>query len=241
MRLALFVITCLISFTMTSCSKRGFNKELLQDHIRDKPLELNKISEEDIKNAIEKKIEISTPIKLAIYFSEYKYYSYGTHHSSYDWKWTIEDKESILKSITDLDNKNIISDAFILKEVITDIDKVKGIRYAAAKAGADKVLIINGIFDMDFYGNGLGFTYVFLVTAFFVPGTISHGLFMVNATLWDVKEPIQYFSIENEGISKQIRPKALIGKGKLIKKSKTIALENLKNDLIIRLKRLNAK
>lgn len=213
----------------------------MQIHIRDNPIASEQITDEVIKSALEKKQEILTPFKLGIYFPEYKYFAYGTHNNLNEWKWTREDKNKILKAITDMNNKDVISDTFIINDVISNTEKVQAIRLAAAQAGADKVLIINGIFDMDFYGNGLGFTYVLLVTAFFVPGTISHGLFMVNATLWDVREPIKYFSIETEGMSKQTRPKALIGKGKLINKSKAIALDNLQNDLAIRLNSLKSK
>lgn len=241
MRQILWGLFALSFLALTSCSKKGFDQNVLKAKIRDTQITSGIISEEDIKNTIDKKKEIATPFKIGIYFEENQSFRVGMYRYFYDWHWTTADKDKILTSIMDLKNKDVISEAVIINEIATNDDKVKKIRLAAAQAGVDKVLIINGIFDMDYYGNGLGFTYVLLLPAFFVPGTISHGLFLVNATLWDLREPTQYFSIETEGMSKQIRPKALLSKSKLIRQSKAIAIENLLKDLNIRIINLKTK
>ena len=111
---------------------------------------------------------------------------------------------------------------------------------AAARAGADAILIVNGVSDLDRYNNPLGFTYFLLITPFFVPGTEANGLFMVSASMWDVRNQYLYLSSEAEGSAKETRPAFFIEESRVIKTAKTDALSALLKELSGRLGNMGA-
>lgn len=141
----------------------------------------------------------------------------------------------------ELKNKNIVSDVFILNDSIVEGNDRKSIRFAAARAGADAVLIVQGTSDIDRYNNALGYSYILLVTPLFIPGTQVDGLFMINATMWDVRNEFLYMSAEAEGTAKQTQPAAFIDEKRIIKAAKADALGALKKELYAHLINMGVK
>jgi len=189
------------------------------------------VTENDIEKALDLKPQLPAPFKLAIYLAP----------SHPRWNWLSEDKDKLLKIGSELKSKNIISDVFIIGDAILEGTGNKAIRLAAARAGADAVLIIKGVSDIDRYNNVLGSTYFLLLTLYFVPGTVADGLFMVNGSMWDVRNQYLYLSAEAEGSAGETRPWAFIEESRVIKSAKTGALEALVKDLSVRLMSMGTK
>jgi hypothetical protein len=181
--------------------------------------------------ALELKPQLPSPFNIAIYFAP----------SNRDWNWLSEDKNTLLEIGSELKSKNIISNVFIIGDAIMEGTNNKAIRLAAARAGADAVLIIKGVSDIDRYNNILGPTYFLLLTLYFVPGTVIDSLFMVNASLWDVRNQYLYLSAEAEGFAKETRPWFFIEESRVIKSAKTDALEALVKEISFRLMRMGIK
>ena len=117
----------------------------------------------------------------------------------------------------------------------------KAIRLAAARAGADAVLIINGVSDIDKYNNPMGASYFLLVTPFFVPGTEADALFMMNASMWDVRNQYLYLSVEAESSASETRPAFFIEESRVIKAAKSTAVSALAKELSARLNSMAIK
>jgi hypothetical protein len=128
----------------------------------------------------------------------------------------------------------------VIGDSLTEGKDNKAIRLAAARAGADAVLVVGGVSDVDRYNNPLGATYVLLVTPLFVPGTVADGLFMVSASLWDVRNQYLYLSIEAEGTSSQTLPAFFVNEQQLVKDAKSDAMKALHKELAARLGKLSS-
>lgn len=183
------------------------------------------------------KPQLPSPFKLAIYFtSPSTGWRYG-----HTWSWLGEDKDKLLEVGAELKSKGIISDIFTISDYIVEGSDNKAIRLAAARAGADAVIIVNGVCDIDRYSNALGYTYFLLITPFFIPGTEADGLFLANATMWDVRNQYLYLSAEGEGTAKETKPAFFIDEKRIIKSAKSVALSHLKAELSSRIARAGAK
>jgi len=230
------VLAVLLVLMLTACaSSRGFDRGSMKGHISDQI----QVTEEDIKKVLELKPQLPSPFRLAIYFvspSRSIEWRYGR-----TWSWLGEDKDILLGIGPELKKKGVISEVMVLSDYIAEGSDEKAIRLAAARAGADAVIIVNGTCDIDRYNNFLGYSYILLVTPFFIPGTEADGLFMANASMWDVRNRYLYMSVESEGTAKEIKPAAYIDEKEIIKTAKTAALKALKSEIASRLAGFGAK
>lgn len=227
-------IILLLAVIMTACaSSRGFDKGYLRSQI----VEQKVVTEDDIKKTLELKPQLPSPFKLAVFFAPPKYgWRYGT-----SWNWTGEDKDALIQMKNDLMNKNIISDMFVLSDAILEGTDNKAIRLAAARAGADAVIIVNGVSSVDRYNNVWGGTYFLIVTPFFIPGTVADGLVMLNAVMWDVRNQYLYMSTEAEGTARQTKPAFFIEENHLISEARANAVAALKKEVLTRLTVMGSK
>jgi len=229
------IIVVFLAIVVTACaSSRGFDRGSLRSQITDQKV----VTEEDIKKALEARPQLPNPFKLAIYFAPPKTPQWQYRGS---WNWLGEDKDKLLGLNAELKAKGVVSDIFAISDAIVEGKDNKAIRLAAAQAGADAVLVVNGVSDVDRYNNPLGATYVLLVTAFFVPGTQADGLFMANASMWDVRNQYLYLSVEAEGSAKETRPAFFIEESRIVKAAKADALAELGKQLSTRLTILSRK
>lgn len=214
----------LLAVALTACTaSRGFDRDKLRNQIQLQ----NYAADKDTSNVLESKPRLAAPFKLAIYFAppQSAWDSGATH------KWLVEDKEKLMDTCTELKKKKILSDAIIISDPAFEGSDYTAIRSAAAKAGADAVLIINGVGSIDRYNNILGYSYVLLITPLIVMGTEADALFMVNVSMLDVHSRYLYVSAEATGSARQIRPAFFIRETYLINEAKSDALNSLKNEL----------
>lgn len=224
----------LLILLLTACaSSRGFDRGTLREQLSGQ----QQVTEDEIKKVLELKPQLPAPFRLAVYFTPPAAdWRYGQ-----SWYWTGEDKETLLEFGTALKNKGVISDLVPLGGYLVEGGDNKAIRLAAARAGADAVLVVNGSSDVDRYNNELGLTYLLLVTPFFVAGSEADALFLANATLWDVRNQYLYLAVEGEGTAKEVKPAYYINEKRLVNEARTAALANLKGELLTRLARVGGK
>ncbi len=216
-------------FGLTACTQsRGFDRV----HMRSQISSIQVVQNETVEV---KPSQLPGPFKLAVYFSP----SNLPPSDQYGWNWEGEDTEKVLSLQQDLKSKNIVSEIVPLPNSLVVGDNLEAIRSAAARAGADAVLVVNGVSDVDRYNNSLGPTYAFLITPFFVPGTEVDSLFLVNATMWDVQNESLYMSVETEGMAKETGGAFQIYEKPLIQQAKSNALIGLRNEITNRLSKMN--
>lgn len=206
-------------------SKRGFDRGAAGNQLREAA---PAVSDQDIKEAFEIKPQLKYPFKLALFLNG----------GGWKWRWTGEDKDSFLALEKRLVQDNLVSKMILItpSDVETRSVDLKSIRLAAARYGADAVLVVNGTADTDRYNNILGPTYVLLLPMAFVPGTQLDALFMTNCKLWDVRNQYLYFTAEAEGEAGQTRPTMFIEEKHAIEKAKKAAVAGLKEEILGRFK-----
>lgn len=218
--LCLALISALLLFGGCATS-RGFDRGSLGKTLN-KDIE---ISDAEIERVLSLKPQV-TPFKLGVYFNPLKSNPYGS--KTY---WTGEDKALLDQLGEKLIKDGVISQYVpIVTSTVGDFD-LKSVRLAAARHGVDAVLVINGVSDIDRYNNNLGVTYILLVTAAFVPGTVTDSLFLSNATLWDVKNEYLYLTAEAEGTARTNRPALATKENQVAKEAKRLAVEELTQQL----------
>ena len=117
-------------------------------------------------------------------------------------------------------------------------EDILGIRRAAARYGADLVLIIDGAAAVDRHNNRFSWLYPSVIGAYLAPGTESDALVMVTGSLWAVHSewhaPIQTV----EGVSKLVGSAVLVEDTAAIQKAKEQAIQALGNRMADQLQRL---
>lgn len=228
------IIVLMLLLALTGCvTSKGFDRGNLRSQIRDEKV----VTDEEIQKTLALKPQLPDPYRLAIYFAPPRLNRwYGR-----TWDWRHEEKDMIMALAGELKAAGAVSDVTFFNDDMLEGTDNRAIRLAAARTGADAVMIIRGTSDIDRYNNVFGYTYLLLVTPLFVPGTVADGLFMANASMWDVRNQYLYLFAEAEGNSRQTRPAVFIQESELIKAAKTDALIALRKELSARLNKLNAK
>lgn len=223
------ILIVLLAIAITACtSSRGFDRGSLRNQL----VSQKQVTEADIKKVFDLKPQLSMPFKLALYFSPIRWGNWG---------WLGEDKNKLLELGADLKAKHIVSEMFVLNDALLEGSDNKAIRLAAARAGADAVLIINGISDIDRYNNALGASYFLLVTPFFVPGSEADAIFMINASMWDVRNQYLYLSVEAESSASETRPAFFLEEARVVRNAKNTAFSALAKELAARLNSMAKK
>lgn len=219
------VLIAMLCLGLMGCaSSRGFDRGRLRSEVRG---EQKVVSEKDIQKALDLKPQLPAPFKLAVYL--------GPEKSMCRWekglRWTAEDKDTMLQVGAGLKEKKIISEMVVLNEALVEGEGNRAIRLAAARAGADAVIIINAVSDIDHFNNYCGPFYALLVTILIVPGTELDALVMMNASMWDVRNQYLYLSVDAEAMAKQVRPEAWIREQEAVKSAKAEAFGAVRKEL----------
>lgn len=222
------IVLVILLVSLSACSaSRGFDR----GHLRNSINQNIEITEEDIKKAFAAKPQLPAPFKLAVY----------TEISSWRSNWNAADVLELESMAKDLKSKNIVTDVVYINPTMIEGRGNKAIRLASARAGADAVIIIKGTGSIDRYNNILGSTYFLIVTPFFVPGTIADGLYLLSASMWDVRNQYLYLSAEAEGQATQTRPAFYIEESQILTEAKTKAVRKLRQEIQSRIIAMSKK
>jgi hypothetical protein len=233
------VVGLMFVLMLTGCST-GFNRQAVHERLADQPIE---VTDAAIKAALEKKPQIRFPMRVAVHMvaETYRPSVYGEGPlpaRREDWRWSVKDKEQIDKWAEPLKKAGIVSDMFAMSEMISTESDIRSIRLAAAKHGADAVLLIKGVAQIDRYVNPLAILNLFIIPAYVVPASHRDVLFMMRGAMWDVANEYLYISLDAEGEAKTMRPSLLIKDSDAVDAAKTIALEDFGREFEKRMKGL---
>ncbi len=177
-----------------------------------------------------------TPFRLALYFVENDFPPRLNIRKA---EWIGTDKDVLANSLAPLKREGIAADIFLLTDSAIRGHDIREIRNAAARYGADAVLIIQGIGAVDRSNNAYAALYVTVVGAYVAPGTVGESLFLIESDLWDTRVERLYATQRAEGHA-QVEAAAMKLDDRamhdLAKKSALADLGRTVSDELIRLK-----
>ncbi|MDQ6735507.1 MAG: hypothetical protein M3Z35_15545, partial [Nitrospirota bacterium] len=193
---------------------------------------------------LELKPQLSLPFKLAVFLLDEDRQPSDSRRGSNrasEWRWDVTDKETIVAWGEQLKAESIVSDMFVISEMIKHGTSLIDIRQAAALQGADAVLVLNGVTDIDRYQNIAAALYITIVGTYIIPGTHFDSLFIMNGALWDVRNQYLFLTAESEGIGSTLGPLSLIKIKPAISAAKKRAVESFRPEFLKRMKSLKAQ
>lgn len=225
----IFILSAIL--LITSCStSRGFNREALRDQLNSKSAPTNT----DIKQKNDKKAQLPKPFKVGIYFQEPVLIG-----EEKLWNWADADKQKILSTVEKFKKSGEISKVFMISPAVASGTDLRSLRAAAAQQGADALIIVSAVNDVDQYTTKWAWTYVALFPALFVPASVSDILFISRAVMWDVRNEFSYLTAESEVLINRKYPAVFRQDKKQTEDAKNDSLNGLKTELEKRLTNLS--
>jgi hypothetical protein len=105
------------------------------------------VSDGEINKAQALKAQLPKPFKLGIYFQEPE----KATKEKISWSWTDADKQKVISAVDKFKNSGEISKSFVISPSVTPATDLKSLRLAAAQSGADALMIVSGVNDIDSY------------------------------------------------------------------------------------------
>jgi hypothetical protein len=167
---------------------------------------------------------LPAPVRLALYFVEE---DYPLQRKIQKAGWTSMDKDALAAGLASLKQEGIVTDIVLLTDSTIRGHDVQKIRKAAARYGADAVLIVKGVGAVDRSNNAYAAWYITLIGALFVPGTVGEALFMIEGDLWDAQVERLYATQTTEGHAQLTASAARLEDRAVLALAKKSALEDL--------------
>ncbi len=230
----MFVLRFALALVVAGCAT-GFHRQALQQRLEGQPLE---VSDEEIRAALEKKPQIRFPINLAVHLIA------DTVPSGNDvrlwgptagWRWSQVDVERIEQWAQSLRQAGIVSNMFVMSQLVSAGNDPRSVRLAGAKHGADAVLVIKGVAEVDRYVNPSAILNLLILPGYFVPASHRDALFMMRAAIWDVANEFLYLSVDAEGEARMKGPTFRIRDSDAIDSAKSLALESFGKEFLKRM------
>ncbi len=236
------ILMAVLLLAVTGCSAVGFDRGALRQRMAGEERE---ISDEEIARAYAVEPQLSFPMKLAVYadFRGASTSSRTNRRASVSLasaQWTVGDKETVLALADGLKQRDLVSDMFFMSEVTVEATDLKGLRLAAARHGADALLVISMAGEVDrYYRNALGLFDILLIPGFFVPASRREALVLTSGAMWDVGNGFLYASAESEGLVQRDGPTFLENEtNETFREAKAQSLKNFCDEIAKRIRNL---
>ncbi len=225
---SLFLPVVLMSLSACASSK-GFDRAEMQNVMRQTvPLS----GPQTAAGVTEPAPGISAPFRLGLFFTQNEL---PTREGIRLVEWRSGDRDLLIRALAPLRDQHLLSDVIEIANPATQNPTPHEIRKAAARYGADMIVVITGVGAEDRFNNGYAALYPKILGAYLAPGTISDALFMVEGSLWDVRAGFAYGTQGAEGRSTRVGPAIMIEDLDTFVQAKTAALEEYGRKLSVSL------
>ena len=222
----------LLPLLLTGCFAHGFDRSDLYGRLKADQAQipaLPDVNDSDIVKVQSIKPNLTLPCRIAVYLPP----NVGGHRRA-------KEKEFIDSWGDTLRKEGIASDMFLMSDLFTTGTSLKELRVAAARHGANLLLVLHGESDVDTYKNPAAIFNLTIVGGFLVPASHCDALVAYQGALVDVSNGFLYASIDAEGEGSIIRPTFLIEDRPAVERAKEKALANFGNELLKRMRNLQA-
>lgn len=226
----IFILSTILILAGCATSK-GFNRDALREQLNGK----SEMSDNDIGKKAPK-TQLPKPFKVGIYFQEPS--NKGQENL---WEWEAADKKKILSTVEKFAKGGEISKVFAISPANVSGTDLKSLRAVAARQGADALIVVSAVNDVDQYTTEWAWTYVALFPALFVPASVSDILFISRAVMWDVRTEFAYLTAESEVLINRKYPAVFRQDKKQTADAKNDSLSGLQTELEKRLSNFSAQ
>lgn len=220
-----WIFSVVLIFLLSGCMSKGFKRDEMFAQLNQK----TEVTDRDIEEVFKLRPQLPKPFTLAVYLNIPR--TRDSRFNETHWMWTDSEQQMISAAIEPLKQRHIVKDIVFIPPSMVDGGDLKSVRLAAARHGADAVLVVKGIVDVDAFTNNWAYTYVLLAPALFIPGNEARSLFISHASLWDVRNEFLYLTAEGDAESSQTRPGAFIDKEKLVADAQAASVKLLSQKL----------
>lgn len=227
-------------FLLSGCGAfgpRGFDRGALT---RSAHVAQQEVTEAEIGRVLALRPQLPSPFRVAMWFrparAERMSLPRGLPRPAFAWRE--EDREAVLAALRPLVASGILAEITVIPDSIVTGDDLRAARLAAARHGADAVLVVSGASDVDRYSNWAAVFYLTLIGCWIVPGSHAEGIFLASASLWDVRNEFLYATAEVEGTSGSTAPAAFLLEDEEVTSAKRTALAALGKELSVRVRSL---
>jgi rhombotail lipoprotein len=139
--------------------------------------------------------------------------------------------------------EGVITDLVIIPQMLVRVGNnhpefYRQLRVAAARLGADALLILNSVSDVDSYVNPLAVLDITIVGMFVVPGHHKDALTMVEGIMVDNRNQFVYLALSAEGTGTTCGTLVSLQERSAIQKSRVAALKNFGDQLVTEARRV---
>jgi rhombotail lipoprotein len=205
----------------------GFDRAVLQAHLTEENIQ---VTDDDIRQIQTLRPQLGFPCRIAV----------ALKGECTSWRWTAKDKQMMEAWATTLRQEGFASEVIFMSSMFMHGESLKDMRAAAAKHGADALLVIQGGAVTDSYLNPAALFNMTIVGGFVVPGSHRDALFLIQAGLVDVSNGFLYASMETEGEGSTLAPTFIIEEKDAIDRAKQEALTRFGSEVLVRMRNLRA-
>jgi hypothetical protein len=210
----------------------GFQQSAAREQLTLAPPQVN---DSQVREALALKPQLPKPYRLAVYFRELHAESEAS-----TWRWDVARRQTILDLERTLRATGEVAELFPLAAATVTRDDLPAIRLAAARHGADAVLVVSGTDEVKDSANGWALAYLAILPMAFAPGNDLQALFLAHAEMWDVRNEYLYLAAEAESEASQQRPLFWLDSEAAVKAAQLEATQLLATELRERFRQLHA-
>jgi len=219
-------------FVLAACGgSTGFEQATARDAVSAPP----EINESEVAAAFALRPQLPKPYRLGVFFRP--------NPASADepqWRWDPEHKRAVLGIAKALRASGEVADVFAIDEGTAAADNLRAIRIAAARHGADAVLVVSGGDEVRESLNAWAASYAALVPMLFAPGSELEVRFTSHAEMWDVRNEYLYLSARAEEEAHQQRALCWLDSEAATEQAQAASVKLLAGELEQRLAGLHA-
>lgn len=208
---------------LSGCFARGFHRQEVTQRLQGEAIQA---TDEEIAKALAVRPQLPFPCRVAIYLPPST--------------WTAADREIIEGWSTKLKKDRIVSDMFVMSSIVATGTSIKEVRVAAARHGADAVLILNSVSNIESYKNIGAVLNLTIVGGYLIPSNHRNVQVTIQGVLVDVGNGYLYASMEADGAARTVQPAFLVEEKPTIDKAQRAALTNFGPELNRRMHALQA-
>ena len=232
-RLSLLLPLALI--TLSACAgSQGFDRKEMHEVMRQTAI----LTQQPVAPGVTERPLAAwpAPFRLGLFFTHKEF---PTRRAIRPVEWVSRDKDTLLHALAPLQDQQILRESIVIAESTAPNSTLTDIRKAAARYGADVIMIVTGVGTVDRYNNAYALLYPTILGAYLAPGTVSEALVMIDGSLWDVRSGELLHRQTAEGLEKTVGAAAFVEDRDVLMQATQAALNEFGTGLIDRLRRLS--